>query len=98
MRRQAIENFRDDESEIEHNANSERRIVVRRRMRMIVVVRHLTKLGTSRGPARRLNSGALEKGAKDFLGFEELAGNFAGGERVAGVIRIDAFHGFSDFA
>jgi hypothetical protein len=65
---------------------------------MIVLVRHPTKLRTSRAAARFLNPSAFEERSQDFLGFEELASDFPGGERVAGVIGVDAFHGFDDFA
>jgi hypothetical protein len=40
-----------------------------------------------------LDSGALQEGAQNLIGLEELAGDFAGGEGVAGVIGVDAFHG-----
>ena len=101
MSGQSIENFRHNKSEIEHNPNCKRRVVVRRPMRMsrmIVRVRHLPNVRTSRRAARCLNASALEQGAKNFFGFEKLAGDFAGGERVAGVIGVDALHGFGDFA
>jgi hypothetical protein len=44
------------------------------------------------------NPRALKEGAQDFFCFEELAGDFAGGDGVAGVVGVDLFHGFGDFA
>ena len=100
MRCEPVENFGDDKPKIEHHSNRERGMVCRQLMRMfrMVVVVHRPNLGTSDPAARSLNSCALEKGAKDFFGFEELAGDFAGGQGVAGVIGVDAFHSFRDFA
>jgi hypothetical protein len=45
-----------------------------------------------------LNPGALQERAQDLFGFEELAGDLAGGQRVAGVVGVDLFHGFGDLA
>jgi hypothetical protein len=36
--------------------------------------------------------------AKNFFGFEEFARNFAGSQRVPGVIGVDLFYGFGDLA
>ena len=45
-----------------------------------------------------LNSGAVLKRAQGFFGFEEFVDNFAGGGPVVGVVAVDLFCSFDDFA
>ena len=44
------------------------------------------------------NPGALENGTQHLFCFEELAGDFAGGEGVPGVVGIDLSDALRDFA
>jgi hypothetical protein len=45
-----------------------------------------------------LNTSAFEERTQHFFGFEELAGDFAGSQGVAGVVGVDLLYGFGDFA
>jgi hypothetical protein len=44
----------------------------------------------------RLMPARSKRERKTFLGFEELAGDFAGGQRMAGVVGVDLHYGFGD--